>query len=147
MLACRMKFGVIMTGVGVVSLAGIVVNNAIVLIDCIQQRRREGAEVHDAIITAGKLRLRPVLLTATTTVLGLIPMAIGYSLEVHSWPPKIVMGSETSAWWAPMAVAVIFGLAVSTVLTLVVVPVMYSLVDSGARRITGRGAIGGGEGE
>lgn len=130
LLLTQMKFGVIMTGLGVISLAGIVVNNAIVLIDCVQQRRREGMSTTEAVVTAGRLRLRPVMLTAVTTVLGLIPMAIGYSLEVHDWPPRFIAGAESSAWWAPMAVAVIFGLSVSTVLTLVFVPIMYSLFES-----------------
>ncbi len=130
LLLTQMKFGVIMTGLGVISLAGIVVNNAIVLIDCIQQRRMEGLSTTEAVITAGRLRLRPVMLTAITTVLGLIPMAIGYSVEVHDWPPRFIAGAESSAWWAPMAVAVIFGLTVSTILTLIFVPVMYSLFDS-----------------
>lgn len=130
LLICRMKFGVIMTGVGVISLAGIVVNNAIVLIDCIIQHQRNGISAVEAVIIAGKLRMRPVLLTATTTILGLLPMAIGYGIDVHTFPPEIIAGSETSAWWAPMAVAIIFGLTVSTVLTLAVVPVMYSLSDS-----------------
>ncbi len=130
LLLCHMRFGVIMTGVGVISLAGIVVNNAIVLIDCIRQRREEGLSAIEAVVSAGRLRLRPVLLTASTTVLGLLPMAIGYSLEVHQWPPKIIAGAESSAWWAPMAVAVLFGLTVATVLTLVLVPAMYSLSES-----------------
>ena len=130
LLICGMRFGVIMTGVGVISLAGIVVNNAIVLVDCIQQRRAEGLSATDAVMAAGRLRLRPVLLTALTTILGLIPMAVGYSLEVHEWPPSIIAGAESSQWWAPMAVAVIFGLGVATMLTLVLVPVMYSLSDS-----------------
>ncbi|MCP5487023.1 MAG: efflux RND transporter permease subunit [Verrucomicrobia bacterium] len=138
LLITGMKFGVIMTGVGVVSLAGIVVNNAIVLIDCIRQRREEGMPAADAVATAGKMRLRPVLLTAVTTVLGLIPMAIGYSLEIHEWPPRFIAGAETSAWWAPMAVAVIFGLSVSTVLTLVLVPVMYTLFDHIINRVKHR---------
>ncbi len=104
-------------------------NNSIVLIDCALQRRAEGLDPIEAIVTAGRLRLRPVLLTATTTILGLLPMAIGYSLEIHSWPPKIIAGAESSAWWAPMAVAVIFGLSVATVLTLVLVPAMFSLAE------------------
>lgn len=132
LLICQLRFGVIMTGLGVISLAGIVVNNAIVLVDCIHRRVMDGMTPDEAAVTAGKLRLRPVLLTAATTILGLIPMAIGYSLEVHEWPPRIVAGAESSAWWAPMAVAVIFGLGVATVLTLVLVPVMYSLADQGA---------------
>jgi len=130
LLICSMRFVVIMTGVGVISLAGIVVNNAIVLVDCIRQRRLEGLDVTEAVVAAGKMRLRPVLLTATTTILGLVPMAVGYSLQVHEWPPRIVAGAESSQWWAPMAVAVIFGLGIATILTLVLVPVMYSLADA-----------------
>lgn len=133
LLICDMRFGVIMTGLGVISLAGIVVNNAIVLVDCILQRRHEGMDARSAVVEAGKLRLRPVLLTATTTILGLIPMAIGYAVEIHQWPPKIIAGAESSQWWAPMAVAVIFGLMLATLLTLVFVPVMYSLLDSFTR--------------
>jgi multidrug efflux pump len=130
LLICGMRFGVIMTGVGVISLAGIVVNNAIVLLDCVRQRREEGVGATEAVVAAGRTRLRPVLLTAITTILGLIPMAVGYSLEFHEWPPRIIAGAESSQWWAPMAVAVIFGLGVATMLTLVLVPLMYSLVDS-----------------
>ncbi len=130
LLAFQMRFGVIMTGLGVISLAGIVVNNAIVLIDCALQRRAEGRDPIEAIVEAGRLRLRPVLLTATTTVLGLLPMVAGYSLEIHQWPPKIIAGAESSAWWSPMAVAVLFGLTVATVLTLVLVPAMFSLSES-----------------
>ena len=143
LLLCRMRFGVIMTGVGVISLAGIVVNNAIVLVACILQRRADGLDAVEAVVAAGRMRLRPVLLTAATTILGLIPMAVGYSLEVHEWPPRLVAGAESSQWWAPMAVAVIFGLGISTVLTLVLVPVMYSLADSFARRM--KAWTGGGQ--
>lgn len=132
------RFGVIMTGMGVVSLAGIVVNNSIVLIDCIRQRQAEGLATEDAVVVAGKMRLRPVILTAITTILGLLPMAIGFSLEIHEWPPRIVAGAESSEWWAPMAVAVIFGLAMATVLTLVLVPVMFSLFDTISRAMRKR---------
>lgn len=138
LLICRMRFGIIMTGVGVISLAGIVVNNSIVLIDCIIQRRREGLSATESVVVAGKTRLRPVLLTATTTILGLIPMAVGYSVDIHTWPPKFVAGAESSQWWAPMAVAVIFGLLVSTLLTLIVAPLMYSLADSLTQVLTRR---------
>ncbi len=129
LLLNHMRFGVVMTGVGLISLAGIVVNNAIVLIDCARQHQAEGPDARAAIIAAGRLRLRPVLLTATTTILGLLPMAIGYSLDIHTWPPALVAGTETSAMWKPMAIAVIYGLAVATVLTLVLVPAMYSLAE------------------
>ncbi len=129
LLICRLRFGVIMTGIGVISLAGIVVNNAIVLLDCILQRRAEGLGAAEAAISAGRLRLRPVLLTAITTSLGLIPMAVGWSLEIHTWPPRLVAGAETGTWWAPMAVAIIFGLTLATVMTLVYVPMMYTMFD------------------
>ncbi|MGD9612842.1 MAG: efflux RND transporter permease subunit, partial [Kiritimatiellia bacterium] len=129
LLVFRMRFGVIMTGVGVISLAGIVVNNAIVLIDCALQRKAEGLTAIEAIVAAGRLRLRPVLLTASTTVLGLLPMVVGWSLDVHQWPPRIIAGAESSAWWSPMAVAVLFGLTVATLLTLVLVPAMFSLTE------------------
>jgi multidrug efflux pump subunit AcrB len=135
LLLCRMRFGVIMTGVGVISLAGVVVNNGIVLMDCIVHRRKEGLGAVDAAVAAGVMRLRPVLLTAITTILGLIPMAVGYSLEIHEWPPRFTAGAESSSWWAPMAVAVIFGLGLATVLTLVQVPIMYCLADGLAEKL------------
>ena len=127
LLVCRMPFGIIMTGVGVISLAGVVVNNAIVLLDYTRQLRGRGLELREAILTAGQTRLRPVLLTATTTILGLVPMATGVSYDFHvmSWATR----SSSSQWWRGMAVAVIFGLAFATVLTLVVVPTLYLLVS------------------
>jgi multidrug efflux pump subunit AcrB len=130
LLICNLRFGVIMTGVGVISLAGVVVNNSIVLVDCMEQLREKGLSPAESIVEAGRMRLRPVLLTAITTILGLIPMAIGWSVEIHTWPPTFVAGAESSTWWAPMAVAVIFGLSLATLLTLVQVPVMCSLADS-----------------
>ena len=130
LLVCHMPFGIIMTGVGVISLAGVVVNNAIVLLDYTRQLQRRGLEVTAAAVQAGVTRLRPVLLTASTTILGLIPMATGVSLEIHNLDLAhlgriINTRSETSQWWASMAIAVIFGLAFATVLTLVVVPTLY----------------------
>ena len=126
LLITQKPFGVIMTGMGVISLAGVVVNNAIVLIDYINVLRKEhGKGCREAIISAGCTRFRPVMLTAVTTVLGLIPMAIGVSLDVHTL--GIVIGSDMSQYWGPMATAVIFGLVVATTLTLFVVPGLYSL--------------------
>ena len=119
------NFGIIMTGIGVISLAGVVVNNAIVLIDYINQLRRGGMELNEALMRAGLVRFRPVMLTAITTILGLLPMAVGVSFDFRSL--SLVIGGESAQWWGPMAVAVIFGLAIATLLTLVVVPVLYSL--------------------
>jgi CzcA family heavy metal efflux pump len=125
LLITQKPFGVIMTGMGVISLAGVVVNNAIVLIDYINVLRKHGKGCREAIITAGCTRFRPVMLTAVTTVLGLIPMAVGVSLDVHNL--GIVIGSDMSQWWGPMSTAVIFGLIVATTLTLFAVPCLYSL--------------------
>jgi multidrug efflux pump subunit AcrB len=120
-------FGVIMTGLGVISLAGVVVNNAIVLLDYVEQLRREGSPPEEALIQAGLTRFRPVMLTAITTVLGLLPMAVGLSIDFRSG--NTYWGTPTSEWWGPMAVAVVFGLAFATVLTLIVVPTFYMLFD------------------
>ena len=131
LLVLNNPFGVIMTGVGVISLAGVVVNNAIVLLDYVEKLRNWGMDLTEALVRAGMTRLRPVLLTAVTTILGLIPMATGVSYDFRAlcWHTK----SESSLWWGPMATTVIFGLAVATVLTLVIVPVMYSLLDDTKR--------------
>ncbi len=120
-------FGIIMTGVGVISLAGVVVNNAIVLIDYANKLRERGYALREAVIAAGATRLRPVLLTAVTTILGLIPMVTGISFDFHTFSVSWV--SESSQWWRSMAVVVIFGLLVATFLTLVVVPTLYYLLE------------------
>jgi len=139
-------FSIIFSGVGIVSLAGVVVNNAIVLIDYVNlliKRKREGTgqeniydmtkqDVKEAIIEGGATRLRPVLLTAITTVLGLIPLAIGFNFDfftlISDLDPNIFIGGDNTAIWGPMAWTVIYGLVFATFLTLVVVPVMYWLV-------------------
>jgi multidrug efflux pump subunit AcrB len=120
-------FGIIMTGVGVISLAGVVVNNGIVLIDYINKLRNRGFELRDAVVAAGSTRLRPVLLTAVTTILGLLPMVTGVSFDFHKLAISWV--SESSQWWRSMAIVVIFGLMVATFLTLVVVPVLYVSIE------------------
>jgi multidrug efflux pump subunit AcrB len=127
-----MPFGIIMTGVGVISLAGVVVNNAIVLIDYIGiLRERDGLGVREALVKAGLTRFRPVILTAVTTVLGLVPLAVGLNFDFiglySNLSPELYWGGEQAAWWGPMAIAVIAGLAFATFLTLILVPVMYSL--------------------
>ena len=130
LLICRRPFGIVMTGVGVIGLAGVVVNNAIVLLDYARRLQRQGLDVIAAAIQAGATRLRPVMLTATTTILGLLPMATGVNLNFRKFslanPLAIISTrSETSQFWSSMAIAVIFGLAIATVLTLVVVPTLY----------------------
>ncbi|MBC8424714.1 efflux RND transporter permease subunit [bacterium] len=130
----RTPFGIIMTGVGVISLAGIVVNNAIVMLDYIIQLRARGLAKTEAIIRAGMTRFRPVILTAITTILGLIPLTTGVSVNFANifkgdWDHVLSIGGESSQWWGPMGIAVIWGLAVATFLTLIVVPVMYSTLD------------------
>ena len=134
-------FGIIMTGLGVISLAGVVVNNAIVLLDYVQQLLDRGLSVNDALVEAGLTRFRPVLLTAITTTLGLVPMAMGISIDFTRM--KLVIGSTSAQWWGPMAVAVIFGLSFATLLTLVMVPTLYSIYDeiSGWVRRRGRKAV------
>lgn len=123
----KSPFGIIMTGVGVISLAGVVVNNAIVLIDYTNRLRERGFALQDAVISAGVTRLRPVLLTAVTTILGLIPMITGISFNFHKGAMSWV--SESSQWWQSMAIVVVFGLIVATFLTLVVVPTLYSIFE------------------
>ncbi len=127
LIVTRLPFGIIMTGIGVISLAGVVVNNAIVLLDYTKQLRERGLTKEEAIVKAGKTRLRPVVLTAITTILGLIPLTIGINFDFFSFSLEI--GGESSQWWGPMGVAVIFGLTISTFLTLVFVPSVYDVLD------------------
>ena len=153
---------VIFTGVGIISLAGIVVNNAIVLIDYINlvvKRKREAVdipdmlfmekeEVKECIIEGGATRLRPVLLTAITTILSLIPLAIGFNFNfatlISELDPQIFIGGDNTAMWGPMSWTVIYGLVFSTFLTLVVVPVMYWLAYR-LKRVLNRGTIAAGK--
>ena len=128
LLVTGTAFGIIMTGIGVISLAGVVVNNAIVLIDYYNQQLAKGMTGLDALLRAGTVRFRPVMLTAITTILGLLPMATGISFDFRKLAWDI--GGESSQWWGPMAVAVIFGLGFATLLTLIVVPVLCSLAHS-----------------
>lgn len=138
-----MDFIIIMTGIGIISLAGVVVNNAIVLIDYtnfLRKQQQEATnqpylsddEVKDAIIQGGKTRLRPVLLTAITTVLGLIPLATGFNFDFYGLiidlNPNIYWGGDNAAFWGAMSWTVVYGLTFATFLTLVIVPVMYWLI-------------------
>ena len=134
LLVFRMPFGIIMTGVGIISLAGIVVNNAIVLLDYVRiLRTRDGLGRHEALVRGGMVRFRPVILTAITTALGLIPLAIGLNFNYFGLysrlEPELYWGGEQAAMWGPMAIAVIIGILFATFLTLLLVPVLYSVVD------------------
>ncbi|MDH5559472.1 MAG: efflux RND transporter permease subunit [Deltaproteobacteria bacterium] len=126
---------VMMGGIGVISLAGVVVNNAIVLIDYINQLRSSGMECEEAIVLAGMRRLRPVLLTAITTILGLLPITLG--MDINFYRSNIVaFGSESGLMWVPMARSVIYGLSVATILTLILVPVLYLLIERQKQNIS-----------
>jgi multidrug efflux pump subunit AcrB len=158
----QMEFVIIMTMIGIISLAGVVVNNAIVLIDYInllRSRKREELglggeefsmeatklpfeEVNRAIIEGGKTRLRPVLLTAITTVLGLLPLAIGLNIDfvglLTQYDPNIYVGGDNNVFWKPMSWAIIFGLTFATFLTLIIVPVMYWWMERTTYKWAGR---------
>ena len=152
----KMDFVVVMTGIGIVSLAGVVVNNAIVLIDYIEilkrQKRkelglREGeflpvAAATACVIEGGRTRLRPVLLTAITTVLGLIPLAIGLNIDfgglLREFKPNLYFGGDMVIFWGPISWTVIFGLTFATFLTLVIVPVMYKITVNISKMINTR---------
>jgi multidrug efflux pump subunit AcrB len=145
LLIFRMDFVILMTMIGIISLAGIVVNNAIVLIDYINlivKRKREELnfsskeklsvdQLLECVVEGGKTRLRPVLLTAITTILGLFPLALGINLNfktlITELNPNFYIGGENVAFWGPMGWAIIFGLTFATFLTLVVVPILYFL--------------------
>lgn len=143
--AFKMDFVILMTGIGIISLAGVVVNNAIVLVDytdflIANTKKRLGLDqddelslpdTKDCIQQAGRTRLRPVLLTAITTILGLLPMAVGLNIDfaalLADFNPHIYLGGDNAIFWGPMSWTVIFGLSFTTVLTLVLVPNMYYL--------------------
>lgn len=143
LILTRTPFG-LMTFIGVISLAGIVVNNAIVLVDYIEELRRKGREKQDAVVEAGATRLRPVVLTALTTVIGLIPLTFGINVDfvglIVDLDPAFSVGSQNTQFWGPMGTAIISGLTFATFLTLVIVPVMYSAFDSVAARLAARRA-------
>ena len=127
-------FGIIMTGVGTVALAGIVVNNVIVMLDFVVKLRKQGFARNEAMVLASAVRFRPVLLTAVTTVIGLAPMAMGMDIDFSRDSP-IVFGSESGSFWKSMALAIMYGLSVATFLTLFMVPTLYSLIEDGRERL------------
>ena len=148
LIAFQMPFVILMTMMGIIALAGIVVNNGVVLLDytqllidrrCVELNLKSGTllgkqEATLAIIEGGTARLRPVILTAITTVLGLIPLAIGLNIDFFSlfseWDPRIYIGGDNVIFWGPLAWTVIFGLTFATFLTLVIVPATFSIIYS-----------------
>lgn len=128
LLVAGKAFGIVMSGLGVIALAGIVVNNNIVLIDTYNVLRKEGFKVRDAILRTGAQRIRPVLLTTITTILGLMPMVLQMNIDFIS--RDISFGAPSTQWWAQLATAVAGGLAFATVLTLVLTPCLLALRDN-----------------
>lgn len=127
-----MSISVVMTGMGLIAVIGIVVKNAIILIDYTDILVGRGKEFKDAVVTGGATRLTPVLLTAFSTIFGLLPLAIGMNIDFYTLftelDPNIYFGGDSAAFWNPLAWTIIFGLAFATFLTLVVVPSMYFIL-------------------
>ncbi len=133
-----MTISTIMSGIGIVALAGIVVRNGILLVDFTDVLKAEGRNTHDAIVEAGRTRMTPVILTATATILGLVPLAIGFNIDFQSLfatgNPHIFIGGDSVAFWGPLSWTMIFGLGFATFLTLVLVPVLYLILDRSKNR-------------
>ncbi|MEZ5778794.1 MAG: efflux RND transporter permease subunit [Paracoccaceae bacterium] len=128
-------FGIVMTGIGIIALAGVVVNNNIVLIDTYDTLRREGMNKVDAILETCRERARPVVLTALTAILGVFPIAFGLNLELLSH--ETTFGAPSTQWWIALSSAIVFGLAFATVLTLVVTPSLLMLTSRDPRKEDG----------
>jgi multidrug efflux pump subunit AcrB len=129
----NMEISIIMTGVGIVALAGIVVRNGILIVEFTDLMREQGMNLREAIIEAGKTRMTPVLLTATATMLGLIPLAVGLNIDFVTLftelNPHIYFGGDSVAFWGPLSWTMIFGLGFATFLTLILVPAMYLISE------------------
>jgi multidrug efflux pump subunit AcrB len=127
----NMDFSIVMMGIGIVALAGIVVRNGILLVEFTDLLRERGMPTREAIIEAGRIRMTPVLLTATATILGLVPLAVGFNIDFASLfahgDPKIFFGGDSVAFWGPLSWTIVFGLSFATFITLIILPVMYLL--------------------
>ena len=137
----RMDMSIVMSGIGIVALAGIVVRNGILLVEFTDLLVEQGMPVKEAVIEAGRTRMTPVLLTATATMLGLVPLAVGLNIDFaelfSSFNPHIFFGGDNVAFWGPLSWTMIFGLSFATFLTLVLVPCMYLLADSNSKKVKG----------
>jgi multidrug efflux pump len=116
--------GIVMTGIGIIALAGVVTNNNIVLIDTYDRLRREGMPVEEAILATCRERARPVLLTAVTAILGVLPIAFGINIDFTL--REVTVGAPSTQWWIQLSTAIVFGLGFATVLTLIVTPALLS---------------------
>jgi multidrug efflux pump len=132
LLIMGQPFGVVMTGIGVIANAGVIVNNNIVLIDTYDRLRREGREAAEAILETCRERARPVLLTATTAILGVLPIAFGVNVELLS--REVTVGAPSTQWWISLSTAIVFGLGFATVLTLIVTPAALMGIERLAER-------------
>jgi multidrug efflux pump subunit AcrB len=140
-----MDIVIVMTGVGIVALAGIVVRNGILLVEFTDILREQGMGLREAVIEAGRVRMTPVLLTATATILGMIPLAIGLNIDFVSlfstFDPKIHFGGDSVAFWKPLSWTIVFGLSFATFITLILVPVMYMMAESWKEKRKARKAL------
>jgi Cu/Ag efflux pump CusA len=128
-----MTIATIMLGVGIVGLAGIVIKNGILLIEFTDELRGRGMKTREAVIAAGKIRIIPVLLTAVATILGLLPLAVGFNINFLSFfqhlKPNIFFGGDSVVFWGPLSWTIIFGLIFAFFLTLMMVPSMYLIAE------------------
>ncbi len=129
LLIMGQPFGVVMTGIGVIANAGVIVNNNIVLIDTYDRLRREGVAAYEAIVETCRERARPVVLTAVAAILGVLPIAFGMNVEFVN--REITMGAPATQWWISLSTAIVFGLGFATILTLIVTPAALMLVEHG----------------
>lgn len=140
----KMQISIIMTGVGIVALAGIVVRNGILLVEFTEILLHQGMPLKEAIIEAGRTRMTPVLLTASATILGLIPLAVGLNIDFVTlftqFNPHIFFGGDSVAFWGPLSWTMIFGLGFATFLTLILVPVMLYISEGMKLRIKAKKA-------
>jgi multidrug efflux pump len=135
----RMEISIVMSGVGVMALAGIVVRNGILLVEFTDLLLGQGMDLKSAIAEAARTRMTPVLLTAMAATLGLIPLAVGLNIDFVSlfthFEPRIFFGGDNVKFWGPLSWTMIFGLIFGTFLTLILVPVMYLLISKIKSRI------------
>lgn len=134
----KMDMSIVMTGVGIIALGGVVVRNGILLIEFAEMSRKEGMSLWDATVEAGRTRMTPVILTATSAILGLIPLAVGLNIDFETLfatgNPHIYLGGDNVVFWGPLSWTMIFGLSFATFLTLLLVPAMYLMSERLKRR-------------